>query len=786
MAEIPKSHHWTNAPIDLEVALQVDSVCDAFELSWKDGNRPDLKDYLHTTSAPAKTLFVELVLIDINYRRKAGELPVLDEYVSRFPELGPALENVTVPVAQSQEASQDVMLSFSLFPRIGNFELRERIGEGAFGVVWKAWDIRLRRWVALKRFRDPESAMSRKLLLREARAVALIDHPNVVDVYEINSLEDEDYVVFEYLSGGTLAEWMKQRRTPEGGSLVTPQRAAELALQLADGLSAVHSHGVVHRDFKPGNVLLDEKEQPKIVDFGLARHSELLSTISGDGVLMGTIPYMSPEQCLGSKDVTTCSDIYSLGAVLYEILTGQRPLRGSRFELLDKIQTERPTPPSQLATVPRSLENICLRALEKNPQDRYASAAEMMADLRTFLDGKTVPRKGPSFLGRLLRGLRANWLTFLSVGILMTGLGSLWASRSTTSDDDRKIILLDSTPPGANVALIPLDSITGAPQPERIVHARGRTPLRERLVPPGDYLVEVYLDDGNFHEVYRRVPEDRETLSGQTAYYGWRRDNQNPDTIRLASVKIPMEPVTGRMALVPGSSNFRVGKPKDVLAPEHQRVVPPFYMDVTEVPLIVNRELFQRDGQPDLRWKRPPGMQHAFTVTWLMAVWMAEIQGKRLPDEFEYELAATNLGRQEFPWGNDAVPEQQEFLPVGEPAFDCVTFDRPVYGLCSNVAEWTMSWSNASYPPFEARDRGKLHSLASLELRVVRGGNYGVIDGQPTIASRERDPRDRMVCNVHRISEGLGFRCARSPQPRLTPEDFSRPMGSLLANANSN
>lgn len=770
-----------NESSDLSVALQVDSLCDAFELSWKEGQRPDLKSYLQTTSVPAQTLFVELVLIDIAYRQKSGESPRLEEYASLFPEFSNALEGITVPTRQSKQSAEEVTVKASEFSRLGHFELRERLGEGAFGVVWKAWDLKLRRWVALKQFREVNSDVSRHLLLREAQVVASIDHPNVVRVHEIGSHLHDDYVAFEYLSGGTLSQWIKHRITSEGESQIAPQLAAETAIQMVRGLQAVHAHGVIHRDFKPGNVLLNEQGVLKIVDFGLARHADVLSTIGGDGLLMGTIPYMSPEQCRGNQEVTARSDIYSLGVVLYEMLTGRRPLQGTRVELLEKIQKERPVPPGQLADIPRSLEHICMRALEKDPRDRYSSATEMQADLEAFLNGKEIVLRRPPVFRRLHRTVRSNALLLSSLILSLAGFGAFLASSQTPAVDGRKVIQLASDPPGARVAMIPLDPSTGIPQPQQIVHARGRTPLNERLVPPGDYLVEVYLDDGNFHEVYRHVPDDREQLSSHAAPLGWRRDKNNPKKIRLPSVSIPMKPVTEEMALVSGSEHFRAGSENDPLLTAYERIVPSFYIDVTEVPLSVSRDIFDREKEPDLQWKQPPTLQHAWCTRWLTAVWVAELLGKRLPDEFEYEYAATNAGTQNFSWGNEPAPPQpaEEELPqVGKPAFDRVIFDRPVFGLCSNVAEWTMNWSTSQYPPMTKQESNRFRSYALLELRVVRGGGNQVIEGSATTASHERNPRDRVATNMYLIKPGLGFRCARSLKPRLTPEDFGRPADS--------
>ncbi|HWL07397.1 MAG TPA: bifunctional serine/threonine-protein kinase/formylglycine-generating enzyme family protein [Planctomicrobium sp.] len=770
--------HLENAPqekCDLEVVLQIDSICDAFESSWKEGSRPDLNDYLQATNLPLNTLFVELVLVDVSYRQKQGENPTLQEYAERFPHLQEALSGLTIPALPDVGAT--VSVNSDLNPRVGKFELVEKLGAGAFGIVWKGWDQQLHRWVALKQFREEYSGVSHKLLTREATAVAQIDHPNVVRVYEIGQHAGQAYVAFEYVPGGTLSQWMKRQPATCEKIQIPPQESAEIALQLAKGLGAVHACNVIHRDFKPGNILLDEKGTLKIADFGLAHHASLLATIGGDGILMGTVPYMSPEQCRG-KEVTVRSDIYSLGVVLYELLTGQLPFQGSQPELLEGIQNHQPPRPGKLADVPISLENICLRMLEKEPDDRYQTAAELQADLEAFLRGESVSRSVPSLWMKLQRTIRRNSLTAVSVGIMMTGLSVLAYSAVNAPDDGKKIVKLTSVPEGAKVAFIPLDRLTGVPQPEKIIHARGTTPISERLL-PGNYLVEVYLEDGSgdFHEVYRRVPTDDEKLSTHEAYLNWQRDKDNFDVVTLMRVKIPSKSVVDEMVMVPGSDRFQVGKEGSPMIPAHWRSMPAFYMDPTEVPLSVYQKTFNKAGDPDKRWQRPLTPDHAMTTKWPMAVFLLEQLGKRLPDEFEYELAATKNGTQRFSWGNDprsVEPDEIAFEPVGFPRFDRVDYDAPIYGLGSNVAEWTMSRSVATYPSIAEELQGVIGSISDLSLRIIRGGSPEVIDGHPTVNAMQRDPRMRASEPFMTIKSGLGFRGVRSPRPRLKPEDFGQ------------
>jgi len=768
---------------NLDIALQIDSVCDEFESRWKQGDRPDLEDYLQSTTFPRQTLFVELVMIDINYRSQAGEAPTLEEYASRFPHLGHTLDGITVPVSQSKETSSSISVSVSNFPKLGKFELVEKIGEGSFGLVWKARDTQLRRWVALKQFRESMSEFSQKLLLREARAVAQIEHPNVVRIHEVGTLEEQNYVTFEFAPGGNLAQWIRKQIDAEGQMTLSPTTAAEIAIQLTRGLQAIHQHKMIHRDLKSSNILLDEHGVPKIADFGLAQHRESLTTLGGDGVFLGTIPYMSPEQCHGSKLITEQSDLYSLGIILYELLTGRRPFQGSRFEMIQKIQKEAPVPPQQLnPDVPASLANICLRAIAKAPQDRYRSADQMRMDLEAFLEGKTIARAGPSLLAHLRRNLRAHWLTMTSVMVLIAGSGAFWGASMIALKDGKKTVRFTTQPPGAKVAFIPLDPVSGFPQPEQIVHAWGTSPVQVRL-PPGDYLVEAYFQgpDAPFHEVYRHVPLDNELLNGTlgTFYGGWKRDQEHPDIITLFPAKIPPRSITSEMAFVPPAETYRAGREGMDRSKVHTRSGPAFYMDAMEVSLATYQDMFHNPGDPDASWIAPPTRQHAFTTKWPMAVWMAERMGKRLPEGYEYERAATRNGTQNYSWGNSLPAEASQetaFQPVGFPRFDRIDYDQPIYGLCSNVAEWTMSRVAGLRTTATGHPLGRLSDLNTLKQIIIRGGSDQIVRGDPAIDEVHRDPRHFTHVKMTSVLPGLGFRCVRSSGPRLTPEDFDRPL----------
>src|SRR5262245_60917616 len=322
-------------------------------------------------------------------------------------------------------------------PQVPGYEVEAVLGHGGMGVVYRARQCALDRPVAVKMLLAGPFASQQELgrFRREAAALACLQHPNVVQVYDAGEVEGRPYFAMELVEGGSLARKLSGAPQPA-------RPASALVSTLAGAVEAAHQAGIVHRDLKPANVLLTADGTPKVSDFGLARRLGGEDGLTRTGAALGTPSYMAPEQAQGRADaVGPATDVYALGTILYELLTGRPPFRAeTELETVQQVISREPVPPSRLnATVPRDLETVCLKCLYKEPGRRYATAAALADDLGRFQRGEAIAARPERWLGRLARRVRRR--PALSAAVMASALllcvvvgGGLWVLSDRAAD----------------------------------------------------------------------------------------------------------------------------------------------------------------------------------------------------------------------------------------------------------------------------------------------------------------------------------------------------------------
>jgi hypothetical protein len=415
-------------PLSLRQVDELDSACDEFESAWKAGRRPGLLAYLAGVDGPERAVLArELIAVDVHWRKRAGEMPTAEDYLALLPgdttaicaafgendpltgadelvaqdftSIGPHSQSHRHDTEAEPEALPIGLERRAPLPSVPGYEILETLGRGGMGVVYKAKHLRLNRVVAIKMINlgSFPTAHSVRRFLAEAELAAALDHPGIVQVYEVGEHEGWPFFAMRLVEGGSLAQQLPR--------LLADRRAAvRLLIQVARAVHHAHQHGVLHRDLKPANILLDSQGEPVVADFGLAKRIDGGASLSTTGTGLGTPSYMAPEQVSDSKGTTTAADVYSLGAILFELLTGRPPFRS--IGIMETLRQVREDPPPALRSLDRSidttLELICLKCLEKSPQSRYSSAEALAADLERWLVGDPVSVRPPS-LAALLR-----------------------------------------------------------------------------------------------------------------------------------------------------------------------------------------------------------------------------------------------------------------------------------------------------------------------------------------------------------------------------------------------
>jgi formylglycine-generating enzyme required for sulfatase activity len=399
---------------DLSLAVRVEEACNRFEAAWRAGV-PRIEDFLDGWHGDERlALLRELVLLDTDYRGARGEEVTQDQRT------GPG-----VPPAEA-----------AALPAVPGYEVLQELGHGGMGVVYRARQIGANRLVALKMIRAVEHAspQDRMRFQIETEAVARLQHAHIVQLYEVGEVRGQPFFSLEFCDGGSLTERLKKQRP-------TPRGAAELIETLARAIHYAHLRGVVHRDLKPGNVLLAGPERvAKITDFGLAKRIDAEAReVSQSGAIMGTASYMAPEQAAGKvRDTGPAADVYALGALLYECLTGKPPFDGPQHVVLAKVLGDEPEPPSRRAAVPADLETICLKCLSKEPARRYASAEDLADDLRRFQAGEPIRARPVGAVERTWKWAKRRPALAALVAVTLLALVSLAVLFAVALDREQK------------------------------------------------------------------------------------------------------------------------------------------------------------------------------------------------------------------------------------------------------------------------------------------------------------------------------------------------------------
>ncbi|MBK7317916.1 bifunctional serine/threonine-protein kinase/formylglycine-generating enzyme family protein [Candidatus Villigracilis affinis] len=607
---------------------------------------------------------------------------------------------------------------------LGRYQILEQLGEGGMATVYKAYDTRLDRYVAIKVIRNDlfgPTLLERMLkrFEREAKALAKLSHPNIVKVLDYGEHNGAPYLVLEYLPGGTLKGQVMGKPIPW-------QEAVRLLLPIAGALDYAHEQKIIHRDVKPANILLTEKGQPMLSDFGIAKILEMKEefTLTGSGTGIGTPEYMAPEQGMG-REVDARTDIYSLGIVLYELVTGRKPYTADTpmAVVLKHMTDPLPRPRQYIADLPDIVERVLLKALAKDPQDRYSKISEFADALENADQSRNIADNQPNAptsstnLTQLLQQKNLNrlWLAFGVVGIVFTGVLIGWLARG-----DKTTEVPPTTTPSSTS--IPINTTTPS---VTINPTATRTPF-PTATPKLDIGSTMTGNDGM---TLLYVPAGEFTMGSETG-----KDEEKPiHTIYLDGFWIDQTEVTNQQY---------------ALCVTAGQCTSPIETDSSLRSIYYGNSEF--DDYP------------VIYVNWNMAKTYCEWAGRRLPTEAEWEKAARGMDERTYPWGEDISCNEANYDPK-DSCFGDTTIagnftsgESPygVYDMAGNVWEWVSDWYSETY--YQDSPLSNPLGPDSGQYRVLRGGSFDSSTSGVRTTNRYRyEPTYTLL--------SIGFRCASSP-----------------------
>ena len=626
---------------------------------------------------------------------------------------------------------------------IDRYKILSLIGKGGMATVYKAYDTRLERDVAIKvirrdTFSQDDMDMLLKRFEREAKSLAGLSHPNIVGVMDFGKFEGSPYLVMEYVPGGTLKAWL--------GEPIPWRGAIQMVLPIARALEYVHARGIINRDVKPSNILMTESGQPMLTDFGLIKafgeNDKEATSLTGSGMSLGTPDYMAPEQWTG--ETTVQSDLYSLGVVLYEMITGHRPYVADTPAgvLLKQANEPLPLPKSYIPDLPQDVESVLLKSLAKDPVNRYPDMTTFVAELQSLLDGRAVTAAAidteqlrMQMTGHAIKAKPApkprKWIFPVALvavfGVITAGGGAYW--------------YMTSGPEMFAPVVTPTQQFV--PPPTTV-------PPSPTVIPP----TETAQPEATPTEM--PAPTE-EALSAEI------KDSRN----------VPM-------VLVP-AGEFTMGNDISgdaISRPAHQVYVDAFYIDKYEVTnemydacsyAVECRKPLQNGSVTRSTYFNNPVFANypVIYIDWKMANAYCAWRGARLPTEAEWEKAARGADERIYPWGGEELDcSLSNFAGcVGDttPVDQHEKGQSPygVFGMAGNVWEWTSTLSK--FYPYDATD-GREDPEAYGQ-RIARGGswhpNFGGNSGNVRVDTRTGlDPGY--------YGAYVGFRCARSVEQEQT------------------